>query len=167
MAAAVVTIAGLVTAPAVAAAEPADVAGTGSAVIDLGSAIGDLGSSIFGLPGPSGSFGGGAGVPEQTLPCNASAKSGHDGITVTRHELGRPGPMSFQLSYNTYDVPDRITVFYQGQRVAGTGWVGNANFPGNGVGSLFVNVPPGADTFVDVKVEGGNGTDWDYVAHCP
>ncbi len=174
MAAAVVAIAGVVGAPAVASAEPTDVADTGSAIIDLGSAVADLGSSILGLPGPSGSFGGGGGgggggpaAPEQTLPCNASAQSGHDGVTVTRHELGRSGPLSFQLTYNTYSVPDRITVFYQGQRVAGTGWVGDENYVGNGQGSLGVSVPPGVDTFVDVQVEGGNQTDWDYTVNCP
>lgn len=139
---------------------------TGSAVFDLGSSIAvgalDFGSSILGLPPLSG-FSSGPGGPAQ--PCNASTKAGHDGVTDTVHLIGRGGPTSFLLSYETYSVPDLIEVFYQGGLVATTGWVGDAT--NEGTGSIVVNLPPGGDTSVLVRVHGGAQTDWEYVVHCP
>ncbi|CAM3076800.1 hypothetical protein [Skermania piniformis] len=173
---ATLTIGTVVALPAVGSAAPGDsgsaLVDLGSAAVDLGSAVADLGSSIIGLPGPSGSGfrGGGGGLsapPEQTLPCNASAQNGHDGITVTRHNIGRSGPTSFLLRWNTYYVLDRISVFYEGREIADTGLIGNANNPPNGIGSIYVVVPPGRDSFVDVQVDGGTDTDWEYTVNCP
>lgn len=147
-------------------------ADTGIGPLDTGSAIGtqvlDFGSAVLGLPTwssiSSGSSGGFGQSPQQQ-PCNASTKAGHDGITETVHLLGRAGPTSFVLSYETENVPDLIDVFYQGGLVASTGWVGdNTN---EGTGSIVVNLPPGNDTSVLVRVNGGVDTVWEYTVHCP
>ena len=60
----------------------------------------------------------GLGSSLPTQQCDESTKSGHDGITDTNHQLGRPGPLSFVLSYETVTVPDEIQVYYQGAMVA-------------------------------------------------
>lgn len=55
-------------------------------------------------------------APERTQHCNDSTESGHDGVTRTRHTLGRTGPTSFVLDYETENVPDKIDVIYQARR---------------------------------------------------
>lgn len=167
-------------APAVASADPiSDAVGLGSSAVDLGSSAVDLGSSvldfgsgIIGLPGGisselGGSSGTGPGPGTTTQPCNASTQSGGAGVTETNHTLGRSGPTSFVLSYDTINVPDRIEVFYEGTRVADTGYVGDNNWPGQGVGSIQVGLPPGAATAVLVRVTGPGGTQWSYTVYCP
>ena len=47
-------------------------------------------------------------------PCNASTVPGGAGTTVTMHELGRAGPLTFQFDYDTQIVPDEITIKYEG-----------------------------------------------------
>ncbi|HEY5858414.1 MAG TPA: hypothetical protein VIW24_31440 [Aldersonia sp.] len=126
-----------------------DLLGTGSSV----------GSSV--LDG----LGLGLGSSLPTQQCNESTKSGHDGITDTNHQLGRSGPLSFVLSYETVSVPDEIQVYYQGAMVATTGRVGDAI--NEGTGSIVVNLPPGASTSVMVRVIGGDYTDWEYTVNCP
>lgn len=101
-----------------------------------------------------------------TQPCNASTQSGGDGITTTNHELGGSGPMTFNLRYETYTLQDKIEVLYHGKIIADTGWVGDAINQGTGV--LTVNVPAGASSVVQVRVNGGGSTTkWDYTVNCP
>ncbi|KZF10496.1 MAG: hypothetical protein WBD41_24475 [Rhodococcus sp. (in: high G+C Gram-positive bacteria)] len=171
--AAIATIALL--APGAAVAQPStgsadDVISGGSGILDGGSSVldGDIadgaagivdsGSSILNsLPG-TGSF-----APRQL--CNQDTVAGGPGVTQTNHDLGRPGPNSFVLRYETINIPDIIDVFYQGALIYSTGYVGdNIN---EGTGSVVVNVPPGTDTSVLVKVTGPGGTDWDYTVGCP
>lgn len=71
-------------------------------MVDLGGRAIDLGSAILGN---------GSSLPT-TQQCNQSRQSGGEGVTSTYHELGRSGPTSFLLEWETYDVPDRIQVFY-------------------------------------------------------
>ncbi|WP_245650042.1 hypothetical protein [Millisia brevis] len=170
-------------APGAAVADPiSDAVGLGSSAVDLGSSAVDFGSSVLdfgsgviGLPGgisselggSSGTGPGGAGpsAPPLTQACNASTQSGGAGITDTNHILGVSGPTSFVLSYETYNVPDQIQVFYEGVQVADTGRVGdNIN---QGTGSIQVGLPPGGSTSVLVRVIGDPGTDWDYTVYCP
>lgn len=128
----------------------------------LGSGSGGLGSGSGGLG--SGSADGGSFGP-LTQRCNESTKSGGAGVTTTIHQIGRPGPASFVLSYETYNIPDLIEVFYQGALVRSTGYVGdNIN---QGTGSIVVTLPAGTATSVTVRVTGPNYTDWDYTVHCP
>lgn len=130
-----------------------------------GSAGGSDGGSGTGSGG-GGSFGDGTGSSApQTQQCNQSTKSGGAGVTSTNHQIGRTGPTSFVLSYETYAIPDKIEVFYQGALIHNTGYVGdNLN---QGTGSALVNVPPGTATSVVVRVTGPNNTDWDYTVNCP
>ncbi|MEV0359510.1 hypothetical protein AB0H71_25990 [Nocardia sp. NPDC050697] len=141
---------------------------TGSGILNSGSGVLDSGSAVLdglglGLGLPDTGSGGGGGT--QTQQCNQTTQSGHDGITTTRHELGRSGPTSFVLAYETFAVPDLIEVFYEGSLVRSTGWVGdNTN---EGTGSVVVTLPPGAANAVTVRVNGGQHTDWQYVVNCP
>lgn len=143
---------------------------SGSAVLDGGSSIldGDIrsgvgqilneGISIFNsLPGS------GSAAPRQF--CNNATLAGGPGITQTNHDLGRSGPLSFDLSWETWNVPDTIDVFYQGAMVFSTGPIGdNIN---QGTGGAVINLPPGTDTSVLVKVTGPGGTEWEYAVGCP
>ncbi|GAA1459382.1 hypothetical protein [Williamsia maris] len=145
---------------AIAGAAP--VPGTGSS---SGSSEGDVldllntGSAILKGEGPSG--------PPAVQRCNESTKSGNDGVTETIHQLGKAGPTAFVLAYDTQTVPDRIEVFYQGGRVADTGFVGDANASGQGTGSVTVRLPRGVATSVLVRVTGGTDTVWGYTVSCP
>ncbi|AJW41576.1 hypothetical protein NY08_3566 [Rhodococcus sp. B7740] len=162
--------------PAAAVAQPelGPIVDSGSAIVDSGSAILDggniidngarilgSGSAIAGgiLGIDTGSANGGI----ATQQCNASTMSGEEGVTETLHELGRTGPTSFVLSYDTVDVPDQIEVFYQGALIHNTGYVGGST----GVGSVVVSVPPGTASAVLVRVTGPVGTVWTYTVSCP
>lgn len=191
LAAATMTAAFALAIPATATAAPSTGSSTtgSAAVVDLGKTVIGTGSSMLGgdtrildgvvelLDTGSAALGTGSaavgsldGGPADTQPtvtqqCNASTKSGGAGVTTTRHELGRTGPTSFKLSYETYNIPDTIEVFYEGKSIYNTGPVGdNIN---EGTGSAVINVPAGRDTAVTVKVTGPNGTDWDYTVNCP
>lgn len=48
---------------------------------------------------------------------NASTVSGGEVITVTLHELGQAGPLSFLFTDDTLIVPDEITIRYEGNVV--------------------------------------------------
>ncbi len=142
----------------------ANVGGCLGGVINGGSSVLDLGSSILGLGLGSSQPNGPSGPIQQ---CNQSTQSGNDGVTNTTHRLGRSGPASFVLSYETYSVPDDIQVFYEGALVYDTGFVGDNNAPGQGTGSVMVNLPAGSASTVLVRVIGGIDTRWDYTVHCP
>ena len=152
--------AGALSVPGVSAADPS----TGSSV-DSGSAD-DLLKAVppevleqLGL----GSVGGGSPKIQQ---CNQSTKSGGQGVTETKHILGRTGPTSFTLAYDTRIQPDKIDVYYQGRLIRSTGYVGDRINKGRG--SVVVDVPPGIANYVTVKVTGPeSGTVWDYTVNCP
>ena len=65
--------------------------------------------------------------------CNVTRVSGGEGITSTLHDMGS-NPGAVKIEYETYTVPDRIDVYYNGVWVAGTG-----SDPGP------IGVPPLAD----------------------
>lgn len=69
----------------------------------------------------------------------------------------------FRLRYETYGIPDTITVLYEGRPIfvdhkastRGDRWVD-------------VHVPPGGSTAVQIEVLAPiQGTDWNFTAHCP
>ncbi len=95
-------------------------------------------------------------------PCNASTLSGGPGTTVTTHELGQAGPLSFQFDYQTYTVPDAITIKYEGTEVFSTGGPVST-----GPTTVTVTLPAGTSTQVEVTVVGPSGTVWDYTVNCP
>lgn len=79
----------------------------------------------------------------------SSAVSGGAGITSTKHELGRGGPTSLALGYETEDIPDLIEVYYQGRLIHSTVYIGaDIN---EGTGSAVVNVPAGGASSVLVR----------------
>ncbi|MBH0779284.1 hypothetical protein IT779_23730 [Nocardia sp. NEAU-351] len=149
--------------PALAAAVVLGTGAVASAAPSSGSSGSSGGSGDTGSG--SGSADGGGSFGPLTQLCNQSTKSGGAGVTSTVHQIGRSGPTSFVLSYETYAIPDLIEVFYEGSLVRSTGYVGdNIN---QGTGSVVVNLPAGAATSVTVRVTGPNSTDWDYTVHCP
>ncbi|CAN5344707.1 hypothetical protein BH09ACT9_BH09ACT9_30850 [soil metagenome] len=137
-------------------------AGSTSAMdIVNGLASGNVRDILSGLA--SGSGGGGSFAPTQR--CDASTVSGGAGITSTKHELGRGGPTSFVLGYETENVPDLIEVYYEGRLIHSTGYIGdNIN---EGTGSAVVNVPAGGASSVLVRVTGPDHTEWSYTVRCP
>lgn len=132
-----------------------------SGSLDLGSSILD---GIFGSGGGGGGGGGNQGAPT-VQRCDAQTLSGGAGVTTTRYLMGRPGPMSFNLTYDTENIPDQILVSYQGRVVANTGYVGN-NI-NKGQGTIRVNVPRGTESSVVVRVTGPDDTEWHYTLYCP
>nr|WP_037158531.1 hypothetical protein [Rhodococcus fascians] len=167
--------AALLLAPGGVSAQPS--VGSADGAISGGSAILDSGSSVLNaniVDGVTGIVNGGSSIlnslpgtgsfaPRQ--PCNQGTVSGGPGVTQTNHDLGRPGPASFVINYETESVPDVIEVFYQGGLVQSIGPVGdNIN---EGTGSAVVALPPGGDTSVLVKVTGPADTIWEYTVNCP
>ncbi|GAA1482834.1 hypothetical protein GCM10009624_32740 [Gordonia sinesedis] len=144
--------------PGVAVGAPGSSLDTGSMTLEE---LGELGSRL-GID--TGSLGGKPGSPP-VQQCNAQTLSGGAGVTNTRYVMGRRGPMSFRLDYETYNIPDRIEVIYQGRVVANTGYVGDDI--NQGTGSIVVRVPAGTSTSVTVRVTGPSGTDWKYTLRCP
>ncbi|MCD2099711.1 hypothetical protein [Rhodococcus rhodochrous] len=134
---------------------PGSVSELPGSVVDLGGRAIDLGSAILGN---------GSSLPS-TQQCNQSRQSGGEGVTSTYHELGRSGPTSFLLDWETFDVPDRIQVFYGGSQIHDTGRIGDSI--NEGTGSAVVNVPAGSASSVLVRVTGEPGTAWEYTVNCP
>ncbi|GAB05747.1 hypothetical protein M2359_000379 [Gordonia amarae] len=117
----------------------------------------------WGSSGPTGSPGGGS---PKVQRCNQQTRSGGQGVTTTKHIMGRRGPFSFTIVYDTETQPDRIQVFYQGRQLYNTGMIGDRINEGNG--SKRIRVPAGGQNFVTVKVTGPEqGTHWSYTVHCP
>ncbi|HMS76569.1 hypothetical protein [Gordonia sp. (in: high G+C Gram-positive bacteria)] len=129
--------------------------------LDTGSAGGIFSGSAqaAGSSGRDGSPNGVDGSLRQ-VNCNQQSKSAGEAVTNTRHMMGRTGPMSFTLNYNTGTQADRIEVFYHGKVRADTG-------PVTGTGSKHVTVPAGTNTYVTVKVTGPVGGSWNYTVQCP
>lgn len=110
----------------------------------------------------------GGGQPQTSQPqgrilaCNQSTKSGGQGVTRNRHELGStPGRVT--ITYDMKPNPDSLQVFYQRRPIAGTG----GRVSGTGRVS-FDWRPVGSDYVVEVEVNGpGQGTQWNYTTSCP
>ena len=167
--------------------DPQPIGDSGSSTIDFGSSVIDGGSGIMNacvqdpgscvgriIDGGSSALGGGVGVLfggssngglQNSQPCNQSTQSGGEGVTTTTHTIGRSGPTSFDLSWDTDYQPDEIVVFYEGVPIANTGYVGGEK--GTEFGVISVNVPPGSASAVNVRVTGPGGTTWAYTVHCP
>ncbi|WP_010541741.1 hypothetical protein [Dietzia alimentaria] len=95
--------------------------------------------------------------------CNDLSESGGFGGVNRRVELGRPGPTVLRLRYETYNIPDTVSVFYEGKRI----FVDPATST-RGDRWVDVHVPPGGSTSVQVEVIAPiQGTDWNFTVHCP
>ncbi|MFO0843797.1 MAG: autotransporter-associated beta strand repeat-containing protein [Gemmataceae bacterium] len=87
------------------------------------------------------------------------------GIAEDRYRLDVAANQGvIQLTYNFFNIPDRLEIEYQGQVIFNTGLVSTPTAP------VTVTVPfgPGTDTFVDIIVNRGStgdpGTVWEYTA---
>lgn len=107
--------------------------------------------------------------------------NGSSGLTTSVYELGNTtGTVS--ISYQTYSLPDRLDIEYNGQFVASTGDIltpgsappssvcydGTNGFVG-GQSTLSFNYDPSVSKQVTVHVFGclGNTTAWNYTISCP
>jgi hypothetical protein len=106
------------------------------------------------------------------LPCDASPKSGTDGETINKHDLGA-SPGTVTIAYDMDNVPDKMEVFYEKKLIASTNSIpGNENgFVGEqNVGccnSLTFDYKPNVDKYCIVVITGGTGTVWSYHISCP
>src|SRR5207245_1597363 len=66
---------------------------------------------------------------------------------------------SLSISYNFYNIPDRMTIYYQNALIFDSGLI-------NGIGTTNITFGPGVSTLVTIVMnEGDNsdpGTIWDY-----
>jgi hypothetical protein len=96
-------------------------------------------------------------------PCNEQTNSGGEGTTVNTYEMGAFSG-TFVFDYETYTIPDDITIRYAGNVIFSTGGPVSTN----GLGATAsVSFGPGIFTTVEVTVVGPSGTAWDYTVHCP
>lgn len=107
-----------------------------------------------------------------TAPCNAVQTGGGEvGVQRFNVPLGRTGPTSFVLTYDTINVPDKVAVYAPG----GAPMWRTYDVPGNVDGYVsthgnvdqLINVPAGVSTaIVEVTADKSN-TQWSFTAHCP
>ncbi len=68
---------------------------------------------------------------------------------------------SISINYNFYNIPDRMTIYYQNSLIFDSGLI-------NGVGVTNITFGPGVSTLVTIVMNEGNNSDpgtlWDYVA---
>ena len=109
-------------------------------------------------------------------------ESGADGLTIFTYDLGQSSG-NMTINYDTYSIPDRIDLFYNGSWIDGTGSaLGQNQFPPvmdcsstvvdgyvGAVGSFNLDYNPANGTTIDVYVSGcvGGGTAWDINVGCP
>ncbi len=109
----------------------------------------------------------GTGLPEpldvRTVQCNVPTyhKSGSDAPAMITVPVGpNSGAVSFR--YDTYTVPDQMTVSYGTQELFTTGCVGKA-------GTVQLQLPGGGHVTVNVKPNCANtkSTSWTFTVSCP
>ncbi|MFZ4796763.1 MAG: YfaP family protein [Bacteroidia bacterium] len=116
------------------------------------------------------------------IACGTQLNSGGEGVTSTIHKMGNTAGVVI-IDYETYTVPDRIDIFYNGVWVAGTGPnpgpsgaippLANCSNPTAGYiggnGKFCFNYDPETDgDEVEVVVSGcvRGGTAWKYSIGC-
>lgn len=99
---------------------------------------------------------------EPPTPCGASTQAGNEGVKETFHNLGSIGG-HVVVTYNMYDVPDALEIYYQDTLVATT------NGQVSGEGSLSFDYVPVNGDFMIKAIAYGNmsGTGWNYTVNCP
>jgi len=111
--------------------------------------------------------------PGGQTPCNTKLESGGQGRTETSIELGQSSG-TIDLDFNPKNQPDKLEVFYEGQRIASS-----YECPNNQNGMVGRNIGSGPciisfeyryrnDSFIKVVVTAPeNETVWEYVVSCP
>jgi murein DD-endopeptidase MepM/ murein hydrolase activator NlpD len=97
------------------------------------------------------------------VPCNTTQVAGGDTAETRVVQMGKTAG-TFDFSYNTYSIRDRIVVSYEGKTLFDTGCVGES-------GSVNL-VYSGASATITVQVipncaGGTSGTAWDFRVDCP
>ena len=111
--------------------------------------------------------------PPNAQNCNTETRSGNDGIDVKPIVLGTKSGM-VTITFDMFNVPDKLEVFYENSRVASTfsvqgntnGFVGGNNAAG-ATGRLRFSYRFNREQFVKVRVTGGSSTTWTYTVGCP
>lgn len=95
-------------------------------------------------------------------PCSTTQVAGGDTAESRSIQMGKVSG-TFNFSYDTYSIPDRMVVSYEGKTLFDTGCVGAS-------GSVKLNYS-GTSTTVTVQVTpnctGGSGTQWTFTVDCP
>jgi hypothetical protein len=96
------------------------------------------------------------------VPCSSTQVAGGDTGETRTIQMGRTSG-TFNFSYDTYTVQDRMLVIYEGKTLFDTGCVGASG----SVNILYI----GTSTTVTVQVipncAGGSGTQWTFTVGCP
>ena len=102
-----------------------------------------------------------ASVSQPVTACNVLTNSGGGQNVINNvHELGRTQG-TFTFSWDSFAVPDRYEVLYEGTVIFDTGNV-------SGSGTQQIVYGPGATTRVTVRTTGqAAGTLWRYTVGCP
>jgi hypothetical protein len=106
-------------------------------------------------------------------PCDEEQISGGDGITRTKHFLGKNSG-TVTVNYDMETEPDLLEVIYEGKVVCSTrdiprndnGLVGDGNAAGC-CNSLSFDYHATGDTYCTIVITGGDGTSWQYTLGCP
>ena len=100
-----------------------------------------------------------------------NAESGGQGIDRRKFNFDTPAGKVY-LIYDAYSVPDKFTVFIDGEEINTTGYVGDPFYAGEievvgpGKGCLLINKPFGV-TEIEIEVEAPlSGTGWEYRLSC-
>jgi len=102
------------------------------------------------------------GITPVQNPCDTQQAAGGDEGYLGYFDMGQKGG-EFPFSFDTYTVPDRITI-YDGK---GTGGRVIYSYEGGSDGVVDVEVKF-SQKFVTVKIERmGEGTSWDFNIGCP
>ena len=105
----------------------------------------------------------GSTAPPAVVNCDAAVESGGYGLTTTTHLLGsKPGTV--YVAYEMYTVPDRLTLYYDGNVVASTA----DTVSGEGRLSFYYKAEKGKPQECKVEVYGPDTrTEWEYQLSCP
>jgi len=101
-------------------------------------------------------------APAGTTPCNEQTTAGSNSPETHSIYLGQTSG-SFIFEYDTYSVPDRIQVIYEGRVLFDTGCVGKNE-------SVSISFSGHSDV-ITIKVtpncNGTTSTGWEFTVHCP
>ena len=102
-------------------------------------------------------------APEQQ--CDATTKAGgRVGVQQHRYNLGKSGPSTVSLKYETYRIGDKITVATPSGTVL---WTTGGYVSTSGPKTQPINVPAGVSALVVTITADKQGTEWEYSLSCP
>jgi len=95
--------------------------------------------------------------------CNATVRSGGQGVTTTQHELGNQSGI-VNIDYNMMLIPDEIEVYHNNVLVAHS----DGLVKGTGRLQFRYSVLGGQPSYCTVIISApGNDTQWEYLLNCP